>query len=234
MSSRASTNGAAAPIRVVLADDHEVVRAGLRLLLDQEGDIRVVGEARDGRGAVRATRTLGPDVVVMDVGMPRLNGLEATRQIVDEFPGTRVLALSAHADEEYVQRALEVGAVGYVLKQAPLCELAHAIRHARRGEVYLSPSLNGSASGSDPAARSGTTPRAPPPRLTVREAEVLQLVAEGKANKESAAELGISVKTVEKHRQSLMNKLDIHDVAGLTRFAVARGVVRSAWRPSGG
>jgi DNA-binding NarL/FixJ family response regulator len=225
--------GARAPasrISVLLVEDHEVVREGLRALLDAEDDIAVVGEVEDGHSAIEAARALRPDVVVMDIAMPRLNGLEATRRILAAAPATRVLILSAHSDEEYIDRASELGAVGYILKQSSLADLAQAIRASRIGSMYVSPSVAERirGPGAKPSARAA--PAAGTPRLTVREAEVLQRIVEGKANKETARQLGISVKTVEKHRQSLMTKLDIHDVAGLTHYAISRGIVICAGR----
>jgi DNA-binding NarL/FixJ family response regulator len=207
-------------------DDHELVRRGLRSLLAAEDDLAVVGEAEDGRQAVSMALDLRPDVIVMDIAMPLLNGLEATRQILEALPASRVLILTAHSDEEYVDRVTALGAVGYVLKQSSLEDLATAIRTARAGRPWFSPSISPSRH-----ARPGKTsaapnePPTPRPVLTSRETEVLQLVAEGKANKQTAAQLGISIKTVEKHRQSLMAKLDIHDVAGLTRHAIAVGII---------
>jgi DNA-binding NarL/FixJ family response regulator len=205
-------------IATLLVDDHELVRRGLRALLEAEDDIAVVGEARDGRQAVAMAVDLRPDVVVMDIAMPLLNGLEATRQILAALPAVRVLILTAHSDEEYVDRVTRLGAVGYVLKQSSLEDLAGAIRTARAGAPFFSPSLSRSA-------HHGGVATPPKPVLTSRETEVLQLIAEGKANKQTGAQLGISVKTVEKHRQSLMAKLDIHDVAGLTRHAIAVGII---------
>jgi DNA-binding NarL/FixJ family response regulator len=213
---------------VLLVEDHEVVRQGLRALLEAEDDIDVVGEARDGHRAVEMAHASRPDVVVMDIAMPRLNGLEATRQILAAAPATRVLVLSAHSDEDYVERASELGAAGYVLKQASLADLAKAIREARAGAMYVSPSIAQRIQGPGATPLTRGIPAKPTPRLTVREAEVLQRIAEGMSNRESAAELGISSKTVEKHRQSLMTKLDIHDIAGLTRYAISRGIVACA------
>ena len=193
----------------------------MQVLLDAEDDLVVVGQAQNGRQAVEMAIRLRPDVVVMDIAMPMLNGIEATRQILDSVPTTRVVVLSAHSDDEYVERVIELGAVGYVLKQSSLDDLASAIRVIHAGGTYASPSISRRL-----RQIAGRT-RVPSARmpLTPREAEVLQLVAEGKANKQTAAELRISIKTVEKHRQSLMTKLDIHDVAGLTRYAIAIGTI---------
>lgn len=215
---------------VLLVEDHEVVRQGIRALLDAEDDMVVVGEAEDGRRAVDMALTLGPDVVLMDIAMPRLNGLDATRQILAAAPGTRVLILSAHSDDDYVERALELGAVGYVLKQSSLADLAQAIRASRIGEIYVSPSIAQRMRGPDATPSGRGVPASGMPLLTAREAEVLQRIVEGRANKETARELGISVKTVDHHRQRLMAKLDIHDVAGLTHYAISRGIVLCAGR----
>ena len=205
---------------MLLVDDHPLICEGIRGLLGAEADIAVVGAARDGRQAVEMVARLRPDVVVMDIAMPQLNGVEATRQILDVAPRTRVLILSAHSDDEYVDRALQLGVAGYVLKQSTLEDLGTAIRSAHAGKCYLSPAISGRL-----RRRAGGTPTAAQATLSRREAEVLQLIAEGKANKQTAAELGISIKTVEKHRQSLMRKLDIHDVAGLTRYAIRVGSI---------
>ena len=220
---RRGAASAADRISVLLVDDHTLIRQGVRVLLQAEADIVVVGEAEDGRQAVEMTLRLHPEVVVMDIAMPLLNGLEATRQILAALPTTRVLVLSAHSDEEYVERVTALGAAGYVLKQSSLHDLATAIRTARAGRIYVSPSIV-----RHPRQKADGTPGrrgaiALPARLSSREAEVLQLVVEGKANKQTAAELGISIKTVEKHRNGLMQKLDIHDVAGLVRYAIAVG-----------
>jgi DNA-binding NarL/FixJ family response regulator len=212
-------------ITTLLVDDHKMIRQGVRALLKAEDDIVVVGEAQDGREAVAMVKKLRPDVVVMDVAMPMLNGIEATRQILVAAPKTRVIVLSAHSDDEFVASVMELGAAGYLLKQSTLESLAAAIRAAKAGGAFFGPGFTpgGRVPGTPDASRTPPTPA--PPWLTAREAEVLQLIAEGRANAESAAELRISVKTVEKHRQSLMTKLDIHDVAGLTRYAVAIGSI---------
>ncbi len=218
-------------IAILLADDHRIIREGLRALLESEDDLTVVGEASSGREAVELTRRLHPDVVVMDIGMPLLNGLEATRQIRKEIPSTRVLILSAHSDDLYIRQVAEVGAAGYVAKQTSAEELAQAIRKVDKGEVAFSqPPARGNARS---GKREGSQARQSKDQgvcLTSREMEVLQLIAESLANKQIAAELGISIKTVEKHRGSLMNKLNIHDVAGLARYAIETGVVENQGR----
>jgi DNA-binding NarL/FixJ family response regulator len=215
-------------ITVLLADDHTVVRQGLRALLIGEGDIDIVGEAGDGRAAVQMVKKLLPDVVVMDIAMPQLNGLEATRQITHSVPSTKVLVLSSYSDDEYVQQLTEAGAAGYLIKQTAANELLKAIREAHRGNAYFSPSIAKRLRDQCRQAFSTGAPnRRRADQLTAREAEVLQLIAEGRANKQIAAELSISIKTVEKHRQQVMNKLGIHDVAGLTRHAIAKGIIES-------
>lgn len=213
---------AARSISILLADDHTIIRQGMQVLLDAEDDLVVVGQAQNGRQAVEMTLRLRPDVVVMDIAMPLLNGIEATRQILDFLPATRVIVLSAHSDDEYVERVTELGAVGYVLKQSSLDDLAAAIRVVHAGGIFVSTSISRRVRQLAAKRPPGASART---RLTSREAEVLQLVAEGKANKQTATELRISIKTVEKHRQSLMSKLDIHDVAGLTRYAIAIGTI---------
>lgn len=219
-------------IKVLIADDHTVVRQGLRALLEAEQDITVVGEAEDGRQAVRLAVKLLPEVVVIDVAMPLLNGLEATHQIIKEVPGARVLVLSSYSDDEYVRRVTEAGAAGYLLKQTAAADLIRAIREARNGNAYFSPAISKRLLENYRAAfLKGAPTGTRVSRLTPREAEVLQLVAEGKVNKQISAELCVSVKTVEKHRQQVMNKLNIHDVAGLTRYAISKGIIESGVNP---
>jgi len=215
-------------IRVLLAEDHQIVREGLRSLLEHEGDIEVVGEAENGRQAVELSRKLNPAVVVMDVAMPLLNGLEATRQIRKYFPDTRVLILSARNDGAYVEQMMLLGAAGFLLKQTSSHILAAAIREVQKGNTYFSPVISQRVCGQSPKPldRLGNSKQRNN-RLSSREVEVLQLIAEGNANKQVAATLGVSFKTVDKHRQHLMSKLDIHDVAGLTRYAIAVGIVET-------
>jgi DNA-binding NarL/FixJ family response regulator len=218
-------------ITVLLAEDHEIVREGFRSLLKHEKDIEVIGEAATGRQAVRLTRKLRPAVVVMDIAMPLLNGMEATRQIRRDFPDTKVIILSAHSDNAYVDRAAALGASGFLLKQASSHALAVAIREVQKGEMFFSPSVSGRAQDRWQRSldRAGNSKKKDN-HLSSREMEVLQLIAEGKPNKQVAAELGVSFKTVDKHRQHLMSKLDIHDVAGLTRYAIAEGIIESTVR----
>jgi DNA-binding NarL/FixJ family response regulator len=216
-------------ITVLLADDHAIVREGLRSLLELAPEFEVIGEAATGRQAVELARKLCPTVVVMDIAMPLLNGFEATRQILLAVPDTKVLVLSAHSDDEYVAHMATVGASGYLVKQNSGQMLVHAIRQIVDGHPYFSPSIAKRLEDAKRRSRESGAPRGKPKRpLTAREAEVLQLVAEGAANKQVAAELGISTKTVEKHRQQLMDKLNIHDTAGLTRHAIATGVIESS------
>ncbi|HTL57000.1 MAG TPA: response regulator transcription factor [Candidatus Limnocylindrales bacterium] len=215
-------------IRVVLADDHTVVRQGLRALLMSEEDIDIVGEAENGRQAFQLVKKLLPDVAIIDIAMPVLNGLEATRQITRSVPATKVLILSSYSDDEYVQQLTEAGAAGYLVKQTAATDLLKAIREAHKGNAFFSPAI---AKRLRDQCRESFVTGQPVKRrsdyLTTREAEVLQLIAEGRANKQIAAELCISIKTVEKHRQQVMNKLGIHDVAGLTRHAISKGIIES-------
>jgi DNA-binding NarL/FixJ family response regulator len=214
-------------ITILLAEDHMVVREGFRKLLAAEADLEVVGEAQTGRQAVALARKLRPAVVVMDIAMPLLNGLEATRQIRKAIPGAKVLILSAHNDDAYVEQAIAFGAVGFLVKQTFSHDLSRAIREVQNGNTFFSPSIAGrlhnqkSPNGGGPLKKKLA-------RLSSRELEVLQLIAEGKANKQTAVELGISIKTVEKHRQNLMAKLNIHEISGLTRYAIAAGIIESS------
>jgi DNA-binding NarL/FixJ family response regulator len=217
-------------ITVLLAEDHQVVREGFRSLLEHENDIEVIAEAETGRQAVQLTRKLRPAVVVMDIAMPLLNGLEATRQIRKDFPDTKVLILSAHSDDAYVEQVSVLGAAGFLLKQTSSHNLATAIREVEKGNTFFSPSISKRVRDRSwkSADRGGSATNGN--RLSSREMEVLQLIAEGKPNKQVAAELGVSFKTVDKHRQHLMSKLDIHDIAGLTRYAIAEGIIESTVR----
>jgi len=216
-------------IAVLLAEDHTIVREGLRTLLEAEGDIKVVGEAETGRQAVELAKKLRPAVVVMDIAMPLLNGLEATRQILKAVPGAKVLILSAHSDDAYVEQVIALGAAGYLLKQTSAHVLSKAVREVQKGNTFFSPSIARHLRNHyGPSPDAGGRIQKKGARLSSREAEVLQLIAEGQANKQVAAELGISVKTVEKHRQRLMEKLNIHDTAGLTRYAIAAGIIESS------
>jgi DNA-binding NarL/FixJ family response regulator len=215
------------PITVLLADDHQIVREGLRNILESETDIKIVGEAATGRQAVTMAGKLQPAVVVMDIAMPRLNGLEAAQQILDALPETKVLILSAHSDDAYVERAVSLGASGFLLKQTSAHTLAEAIREIGKGNAYFSSPIEKRLYRRNEWDRNGQ-PKTADTHLTPREMEVLQLIAEGLANKQIAGELGISIKTVEKHRSHLMNKLDIHDTAGLTRYAIEVGIIESS------
>jgi len=215
-------------ITVLLAEDHTIVREGFRKMLEMEDDLEVAGEAQDGRQAVTLAKKLHPDVVLMDIAMPLLNGLQATRQILKANPAIKVLMLSAHNDDAYVKNATESGAVGFLLKQTSAHDVCRAIREVQKGKAFFSPSISRRQDRLHPLSpdRGGGFKKKAVP-LTSREMEVLQLIAEGKANKETASELGIGIKTVEKHREHLMEKLDIHDTAGLTRYAISAGIIEN-------
>lgn len=212
-------------ICVVIAEDHHLVRQGIRALLDQVDDIEIVGEAEHGRQAVELAQRLTPDVLLMDIAMPRLNGIEATHRIRTLAPETQVVILSMYSDENLVRRALQHGARGYLLKRSLTEELLMAVRAANRGEIYLSPAVSESVVSDLLSGVSEPEAGDPIERLTPREREVLQLVAEGHTNQQMAHLMNISVKTVEKHRANVMSKLGVHDVAGLTRLAIKYGVI---------
>jgi DNA-binding NarL/FixJ family response regulator len=211
-------------IRILLADDHALLRDGLRSILARERDVEVVGEAADGRAAVDQARKLAPDVVVMDVGMADLNGIEATRRIRSASPNTRVLALSTHSDRRYVAGMLDAGASGYVVKVSAYDELIRAVRAVVSGRVYLSPAV---ADRAGETRKDASRPEGPAAGLAPREREVLQLIAEGHRTPEIARRLRISAHTVETHRRNIMQKLDIHSVADLTRYAIREGITPS-------
>jgi DNA-binding NarL/FixJ family response regulator len=218
-------------ITVLLAEDHQIVREGFRSLLKHEEDIEVVGEAETGRQAVQMNRKLRPDVIIMDIAMPLLNGMEATRQIRKEFPATKILILSAHNDDAYVEQVAGLGAAGFLLKQTSSHVLAEAIRDVQKGKTVFNPSISKRLLESGrKSSDGGGLPAKKGNKLSSREVEVLQLIAEGKPNKQVASELGVSFKTVDKHRQHLMGKLNIHDIAGLTRYAIAEGIIESTVR----
>jgi DNA-binding NarL/FixJ family response regulator len=215
-------------IKVLLADDHTVVREGLRLILDSADDIQVVGEVENGRQAVQVAKRLMPDVVVLDVVMPLLNGVEATRQLLKEVPSAKILVLSSYCDDDRVQQLIEAGATGYLVKQTAANDLISAVRETNKGNAFFSPCISKRLLDQcrEVLAHGGKI-ESKGPRLTSREAEVLQLIAEGYANKQIADELHISIKTVEKHRQQVMHKLNIHEVASLTRYAVSQGIIEA-------
>jgi len=215
----------AGKIRVLLADDHTLVRQGLRSLLAKEADIKVIGEARNGREAVHQVLALKPDVVIMDVSMPRLNGFEATQRINTASPGTRIVALTVHQEERHVRALLRAGARGYVPKEAPFSELLAAVRAVHAGGCYLHPAISGPVVN---GYLDGSKPEEGDDLLTPREREVLQLVSEGYTNRLIATELRLSIKTVEAHRARIMTKLKIHNAAGLTRYALSRGMAEDA------
>jgi DNA-binding NarL/FixJ family response regulator len=215
------------PTSVLIIDDHRMMREALVHILERQKDIKVVGQASDGREGTAQAAKLKPDVVTLDVAMPNLNGLDAARHIRRQSASTRIIILTAYEDDLYIQHALEAGIDGYVTKTAAAETLAKAVRDVARGMKAFSPAVQkrlGQYEKSDSGRR---LLRRKTDTLTERETEVLQLIAEGNANKQTADKLGISIKTVEKHRQAVMNKLHIHDTAGLTRYAIAAGMVES-------
>lgn len=218
-----------ASISVLLVDDHNIVRQGLKALLLTEADLAVVAEAQTGREAVQLATQCHPQVVIMDLAMPLLNGWEATRQILRAVPSAKVVVLSSYGDDEHIRQAIRAGAAAYLLKQTAAADLVNAIREVVKGNAYFSPAIASRLpGGSDASLSDEADAPSNATELTSREAEVLQLIAEGFANKQIAAELGLSVKTIEKHRQQLMQKLDIHGTAGLVRHAAAKGIIEMA------
>ncbi len=219
-------------LTILLADDHTVVRQGLKALLAAEADFEVVGEAENGREAIALAKKTRPDVVLMDVAMPMLNGAEATRRILEQSPGTRIIVLTSYGNDKCVAQLIRAGASGYLVKQTAANELPRAIREIRRGNCFYSSSIAKRLREIEPLASGNGNGVKKASELTAREIEVLRLVAGGRSNKEAAVELGISIKTIEKHRQQVMNKLNIHEVAGLTRYAIAKGIVPPVGEPS--
>jgi DNA-binding NarL/FixJ family response regulator len=212
-------------IRVIVADDHHLVRQGIRALLERANDIEVVGEAADGQEAIELVRRLVPDVLVMDIAMPRLDGVQATERVRTLSVATQVVILSMHSDETLVRQILRRGAKGYLLKCSVTEELLLAVRAAHRGEIYLSPAISVSLLDEFLTLQAESEKPSPFDRLTPREHEVLQLIAEGHTNTGIAQIMNVSVKTVEKHRANLMSKLNVHDLAGLIRTAIKHGLV---------
>jgi two-component system response regulator NreC len=210
-------------IKVLLADDHVMMRGGLRMVLEQNAELTVVGEAEDGRETVRLARKLSPDVVVMDIAMPDMNGIEATRQIVADHPGIKVIALSMHSERHFVSEMLKAGATAYLLKQCAVDELLTAIKTVLKNQTYLSPCISGVVVDHF-VRKSSKSESTVFSHLTDREREVLQLMAEGKTTKEIAFQLNLSIKTIETHRMKVMEKLDIHTVAELTKYAIREGL----------
>lgn len=211
-------------LTVLLADDHSLVRAGIRTLLEAAGNIDVVGEAGDGRSVLKLVKDLKPRIVLLDIAMPGLNGLEVAARISKDFPETSVIMLSMHANEEYVLQALRAGAAGYLLKDAATAELELALRSVLHGKTYLSPSI--SKTLIDEYLDNSKMARSPLERLTARQREILQLVAEGHTTRQIAELLNVSVKTVETHRAQLMDRLEIRDVPGLVRYAIRTGLIQ--------
>ncbi len=210
-------------IRILLADDHKIVRDGLRALIEKQPDMEVVGEAADGRTAVRLVKEMSPDIVIMDISMPDLNGIEAARQILTDAPRVKIITLSMHSDSRFVKEVFKVGASGYLLKECAFEELANAIHTVAVDQIYLSPRITHVVLN-DYLSKMPMTETSVFSVLTAREREVLQLMAEGKTTKEIAYSLDLSVKTVEAHRQKIMEKSNIHSVAELTKYAIREGL----------
>jgi len=212
-------------VRIVLAEDHTILREGLRALLSADAKFEIVGEAADGRQAVRAVEKLGPDLVMMDLSMPRMTGMDAIREIKKRYPETKIIALTVHKTEEYLRTTLQVGANAYVLKDATRDELLMAIENVLKGQTYLSPGVSEKVIEGYLEGKESRLPSSTLGLLSPREREILKLIAEGYKNKEIAADLCISLKTVEKHRANLMKKLDLHNAAALTAYAIEQGLV---------
>ncbi len=210
------------PITVVIADDHPIVRHGLRILLEDEGNHTIVGEASDGHEVVRLVKKFRPDVAILDIAMPLLNGLDCAREIKKGTPDTRIILLTMHNEEPYILQALQAGVEGYLVKTRAASDLVHAISEVRQGRIYLSPCI------SRTIVDAYLTDAAPPQDvLSLRERQVLQLIAEGKSSKEIAGFLNLSVRTAESHRARIMKKLEIHDTPGLVRYAIRRGLIEA-------
>lgn len=214
------------PIRCILVDDHTLFREGLRRVLESEADLQVVGEASDATQALEQVRQLRPDVVLMDIGMPGMSSFEAARQIDKDCPGTRLIFLTMHEDEEYLLQCLDVGAFGYILKDAPAPKLISAVRGVYQGRKYLSPQVLGKLVDDFRSRTQGRRGQSRGTTLTPREREVVKMIAEGKSVKEIAALLGLSIKTVEAHKFNLMRKLDIHNKAQLVTYAIQKKIVK--------
>lgn len=212
------------PIRIILADDHQIIREGIRALLEKESDMEVIAEARNGREAVELALKHVPDVIVMDIGMPDLNGMEATRHILEQASDIKVLALSMHSDRQFAAGIIAAGASGYILKDSAFEELAEAIRNVHRGQCYLSPGITGVVLSDYVERLSDTAHALPFATLTKREREILQLLAEGWSTKEIAEDLHVSIKIVETHRQHIMDKLELRSLADLTKYAIRQGL----------
>jgi DNA-binding NarL/FixJ family response regulator len=211
--------------RIVIAEDHRILREGLRFLLSSNPDFEIVGEAEDGRGAIRCVDKLRPDLVLMDLSMPKMNGLDAIAEVKNHCPDTKVLVLTVHKAEEYVFESLKAGADGYLLKDATHNELMLAVGNVLEGKPYLSPGISGNLVAGYLKGRKPSKPKLSLEMLTRRERQVLKLIGEGHKNKEIADYLCVSVKTVEKHRANLMNKLDLHSGSALTAYAMEKGLI---------
>ncbi len=211
------------PIRILLADDHQIIRDGLRALLEKKSDNIIVGEAETGEVALKLARELSPHLIIMDVSMPDLNGIETTRKIIRELPGIKVIALSMHADKKYVSEMLSAGASGYLLKDCAFKEVSVAIETVMRNRKYLSPAITGVVLD-DYVSKLETEQAIQPSKLSPKEKEILQLIAEGHTTKEIAVRLNVSGKTIDTHRQSIMTKLNLHSIADLTKYAIREGL----------